>query len=214
MKKTLLKSVLVSAIALSAFNTQAGGIPVIDVGNIAQAILQVQEAQKRLGQLKAQFQASTGNAGLGALIGDKNVRAALNKYLPKGYQDVTQVMNNGDLGALQTLYKNVQKNEASFAGKGKERLAATLMLNQARMDGLLETLDTRNQKVESLVSQINATTDLSSKADLANSLSAEQALINTEMNKMSVLMKQMEVQEKAAERQAASEYKSEMLKRP
>lgn len=207
MKKTLLKSVLVSAIALSAFNTQAGGIPVIDVGNIAQAILQVQEAQKRLGQLKAQFQASTGNAGLGALIGDKNVRAALNKYLPKGYQDVTQVMNNGDLGALQTLYKNVQKNEASFAGKGKERLAATLMLNQARMDGLLETLDTRNQKVDSLVSQLNATTDLSSKADLANSLSAEQALINTEMNKMSVLMKQMEQQEKLAERQAASEYR-------
>lgn len=208
LKKTMLAAVL-SCSVLSA-NVQAG-IPVIDAGSIAQAILQVQEAKKRYDTLRQQFKASTGNAGLAGLINDPNVNKALNQYMPKGYTNVSQAMKNGDLGALQGLLNNVKANEAKFQGQGKERLAATMLVNQAQLDGLLKTLDTRNSKVDSIVNQINGTTDLSSKADLANTLSGEQALINAEMNKMAILMKQMDMQEKLAEKQANAESKRTLM---
>ena len=100
---------------------------------------------------------------------------------------------------------NIKSQEASYAGKGKERLAAAVLLNQANMEGLMKSLDVRSQNVNRLVGQINATTDVSSKADLANSLQAENAAINLEMNRMNILMKQSEMQVQAAERQVAKE---------
>jgi hypothetical protein len=146
------------------------------------------------------------------LVNDPLVKNGLNKYLPKGYSDITQVMRKGDLGALQGIYKDIQSQEASYAGKGKERLAAAVLLNQANMEGLIKSLDVRSQNVDRLVSQINATTDISSKTDLANSLAAEQANINVEMNRMNILIKQSELQVQLAEKQTASEYRSNRRK--
>jgi hypothetical protein len=77
-------------------------------------------------------------------------------------------MRKGDIGALQGILNQVKQQEADYKGKGKERLAATVLLNQANMQGLLKSLDTRSNNVDRLISQINATTDVSSKADLAN----------------------------------------------
>ena len=133
-------------------------------------------------------------------------KQALNQYLPKGYTDINQVMRNGDAGALQSIINNIKSQEAGYAGKGKERLAAAVLLNQANMEGLIKSLDVRSQNVNRLVGQINATTDVSSKADLANSLQAENAAINLEMNRMNILMKQSEMQVQAAERQMVKEH--------
>lgn len=212
LKKTLTTALLTGSIlAGSAFSTVQAGIPVIDAGSIAQAVLQVNEAKKRYDTLRNQFKASTGNAGLGLLVNDPTVKKALNQYMPQGYGDLNKAISNGNIGALQGLLNNVKANEAQLKGKGKERLAATMLVNQAQLDGLLKTLDTRSNKVDGIVNQINGTTDLSSKADLANTLSGEQALINTEMNKMSILMKQMDMQQRLAEKQAVSESKQALM---
>ncbi len=208
LKKTLLTAIL--SCSILSMNVQAG-IPVVDAGSIAQAILQVQEAKKRYDTLRQQFQAATGNAKMAVLVNDPTVKKALDQYMPKGYSNVTQAVANGDIGALQGLLNNVKANEAKLQGKGKERLAATMLVNQAQIEGLLKTLDMRGSKVDNIVSQINNTTDLSSKADLANTLAGEQALINTEMNRMSILMKQMDMQERIAEKQAVTESKKALM---
>ncbi len=208
LKKTI--SIALISCSVMSVNVKAG-VPVVDAGSIAQAVIQVQEAKKRYDTLRQQFQAATGNAGLGILTSDPAVAKTLNKYLPDGYSNVAQAVKSGDVGALKSLLANVKANEASMQGKGKERLAATMLVNQAQMDGLLKTLDARNRKIDGIVSQINSTTDLSSKADLANTLAGEQAQVNTEMNKMSVLMKQMEMQERVAQRQAMTESKSQLM---
>ena len=53
---------------------------------------------------------------------------------------------------------------------------------------------------------IYATKPISSKTDLANTLAAEQASINVEMNRMNILMKQSELQVQLAEKQTTKEY--------
>lgn len=208
LKKTI--SIALISCSVMSVNVKAG-VPVVDAGSIAQAILQVQEAKKRYDTLRQQFQAATGNAKMAVLVNDPTVKKALDQYMPKGYSNVTQAVANGDIGALQGLLNNVKANEAKLQGKGKERLAATMLVNQAQVEGLLKTLDMRGSKVDNIVSQINNTTDLSSKADLANTLAGEQALINTEMNRMSILMKQMDMQERIAEKQAVTESKKALM---
>ena len=199
----MLKQALTIAIITTSLNTvtHAAGIPVIDVGSIVQAKLNIDESKKRLNELKSQVKAQTGNAGLGKLVADQTVKANLNKYMSSS--DINNAVKTGNVGALQTMYDKVKADEANFEGKGKERLAATLLVNQAQINGLLATIDTRNAKIESIMQQIDATTDLASKADLANALAAEQALVNAEMNRMQVLMKQGDLNAQAAERQAS-----------
>ncbi len=211
----MLKKVLVMGLmftSVSVTNITNAGIPVIDAGSLAQAVIQVQQQVTEIQEARNRLKSMTGNSFLGALVNDPLVKNGLNKYLPKGYSDITQVMRKGDLGALQGIYKDIQSQEASYAGKGKERLAAAVLLNQANMEGLIKSLDVRSQNVDRLVSQINATTDISSKTDLANSLAAEQANINVEMNRMNILIKQSELQVQLAEKQTASEYRSNRRK--
>ena len=208
----MLKQALTVALLATSLNTvtHAGGIPVIDVGSIVQANLNIDESKNRLNELKSQVKAQTGNAKVGGLVTDATVKANLNKYMPKG-TDINTAVKNGNLGALQGMYDQVKANEASFDGKGKERLAATLLVNQAQINGLLATIDTRNAKIDNIMKQIDNTTDLTSKADLANALAAEQAQVQAEMNKMAVLMKQADLNAQAAERQAAAEFKKKLL---
>ncbi len=203
----MLKKLLVGGILMSSIGVTNAGIPVIDAGSLAQAVIQVQQQVTEIKEAKNRLKSMTGNAGLGQLVNDPTVRKKLNQYLPKGYTDINQVMRKGDVGALQGILNQVKQQEADYKGKGKERLAATVLLNQANMQGLLKSLDTRSNNVDRLISQINATTDVSSKADLANSLAAEQANINVEMNRMNILMKQSEFQLQLAEKQTANEYR-------
>ena len=204
----MLKKSVVMGVLMSCMSFAQAGIPVIDAGSLAQAVIQVQQQITEIKEAKSRLKSMTGNAGLGALVNDPSVRNALNKYLPKGYTDINQVMRNGDAGALQGIMNNIRSQEASYAGKGKERLAAAVLLNQANMEGLMKSLDVRSQNVDRLMSQINSTTDVSSKADLANSLNAENAAINLEMNRMNILMKQSEVQVQMAEKQTVQEHRS------
>lgn len=204
----MLKKLLVSGCLISSFSlTTNAGVPVVDAGSIAQAVIQVKQQITEIQEARNRLQSMTGNARLAGLVNDPLVRKTLNQYLPKGYTDITQVMRNGDAGALNGILSKIKQQEASYAGKGKERLAASVLLNQANMEGLLKSLDTRSSNVDRLISQINATTDVSSKADLANSLAAEQANINVEMNRMNILMKQSEFQLQQAEKQVANEYR-------
>lgn len=138
----MLKKLLVGGILMSSIGVANAGIPVIDAGSLAQAVIQVQQQVTEIQEAKNRLKSMTGNAGLGELVNDPTVRKALNQYLPKGYTDITQVMRNGDTGALNGILNDIKKQEASYKGQGKERLAATVLLNQANMQGLLKSLDT------------------------------------------------------------------------
>lgn len=174
MKKNSLLAIVSFFLIVS--NQVKAGVPVIDAGSIAQAVIQVQEAKKRYETLKQQFQASTGNAQLGMLLNDNNIRSAINQ-------------STQNISSIQSVNDSLQSTK-----------------------NLINTLDLRTQKIDQLLDQINNTTDLSSKADLANTLAGQQAIVEADTNRMNVLMKQMDQQEKVAEQQAAKNFWEESRK--
>ena len=212
MKSLLVVGVL--SLSMIAGTAQAAGVPVIDAGSIAQAITQVQNQVNQIQTARDQLRSLTGNSMLGQILNDPNTRKLLNQHLPKGYSDVYQAMERGDLGALQTVYEGVVADEKRkrTQGTGKERLASTMLLNKAQTTAMMGSLNQRSNNIQSLINQINLTTDASSKADLANRLTAEQNMISLDMNKMQVAMKISEQNEALARRQVMSQSRGKMFK--
>jgi type IV secretion system protein VirB5 len=212
MKSLLVVGVL--SLSMIAGTAQAAGVPVIDAGSIAQAITQVQNQVNQIQKARDQLRSLTGNSMLGQILNDPNTRKLLNQHLPKGYSDVYQAMERGDLGALQTVYEGVVADEKRkrTQGTGKERLASTMLLNKAQTTAMMGSLNQRSNNIQSLLNQINLTTDASSKADLANRLTAEQNMISLDMNKMQVAMKISEQNEALARRQVMSQSRGKMFK--
>lgn len=196
---SLLSSLLFTGVANA-------GLPVIDVSAIAQAITQVNNQIKQIENMRSQLKAITDNGNFADLLNDPNLRNQLNQYLPKGYSDITQLSNN--TGALQSIYQQVLQAEANKRQSmtGAERVKIASAMAEAQLIGMMKTLDTRSQSVQTLVNQINRTQNTAQKQDLMNTLQAEQAMINVDLNKMQVMMKMAERQEKMAEKQAVDEF--------
>lgn len=202
-------AVILTVAGLVSVNANAGGVPVIDMSNLAQAVAQVENSIQQVNQLQRTYNSVRGATNIGTLLNDSNVRSALNQYLPKRYSDVYQAMQKGDLGALTQVYNGVlaneQANRNNTAVSGKQRLASTMILNQANMQAMMTGLNQREANIQTLLNAISATPDPKQKQDLANRLAGEQASINVDMNRMQVLMKMNEQNEKLAEKQAQAE---------
>lgn len=216
------KFINVGAVALSAtlafasVNATAGGVPVIDVSNLAQAVAQVQNSVQQIQSLERTYNSVRGATNIGSLLNDANIRKTLNRYLPNGYTDIYQAMQKGDLGALTQVYNGVLQNEKNnqnnHAVTGKQRLASTMILNQANMQEMMNGLNQREANIQTLLSAIQQTPDPKQKQDLANRLAGEQASINVTMNKMQVMLKINEQNEKLALRQSQAETQKRIWK--
>lgn len=216
------KFINVGAVALSAtlafasVNASAGGVPVIDVSNLAQAVAQVQNSVQQIQSLERTYNSVRGATNIGSLLNDANIRKTLNRYLPNGYTDIYQAMQKGDLGALTQVYNGVLQNEKNnqnnSAVTGKQRLASTMILNQANMQEMMNGLNQREANIQTLLSAIQQTPDPKQKQDLANRLAGEQASINVTMNKMQVMLKINEQNEKLALRQSQAETQKRIWK--
>ena len=206
--KQAITSIMSLALLAPITMPSQAGVPVIDVSAIAQAIVQVNNQISQIKQLDQQIKAITDNVNYADLLNNPLVRKELNKYLPKGYNDIFEAARAGDLGALEQVAKAAAERErqAQTTQTGIERQKSVALLTQAQMTQMMQGMDVRSQRLQSLVNRINTTTNMAQKQDLMNTISAETAMINLEMNKMLVLMKQAEHQEKLANRQAGREY--------
>ena len=104
----------------------AGGVPVFDGANVAQAIAQVQNQIKQIENARNQLKAITDNGNFGDLVNHPDIRRQLNKYLPKGYSDIFEAARKGDLGALEQVVRQAEQAEktAQNAQTGAARQAA------------------------------------------------------------------------------------------
>lgn len=212
--KKISLALLATSMVISSMPAQAGGVPVYDISNFLQAVAQVQNQVQQIKQLRSQIRAITDNGNFAGLLDNPLIRDQLNQYLPAGYTDVFQAAARGDLGALQQVVDRAiqQEKYAQSSQTGAERIAATRMLTEAQMMGMMKGLDAQSTRVQSLVNQINGTSNSAQKQDLMNTLSATQAQISIELGRMQVMMQQAEHQEKLAERQAAKELQSQRYK--
>lgn len=208
LSKKAVTSILSLSMVLASVPAVAGGVPVIDFGSIAQAVTQVQNQVQQIKQLDQQIRSITGNGNYADLMNNPMVRKQLNQYLPAGYRDVFEAARKGDLGALEQVAKMASEREkqAQSSQTGIERQKAVALLQQAQMDAMMSNMDKRSQRLEGLVARINTTQTQAEKQDLLNTISAETAMINLDMNRMQVLMQQAEKQEQLANKQAFTEY--------
>lgn len=203
-KQAIASFALVSMLATS--QVQAN-VPVIDASAIAQAITQVNNQVQQIKQLQAQVEAATDNGNFAGLVDNPLIRQQLNKYLPSRYNDVFEAARAGDLGALQQVVNAAKQreNQAQSSQTGIERTKAAQLLADAQVDVGYRRLQQHANTVHDLINQINATTNISQKQDLTNSLTAQSALINNEIGQLQLAMKVAERQEAAAARQANAE---------
>lgn len=179
----------------------ATGIPVFDGANVAQAVSQIMNQIKQIESMKNQLQAVTGNARLGVLLNDPLVAKELAKYTPKG-------VNLGDLvdgkydKALQQIAKRIEADmkNANKHQDPKVAVAKAQVMNLAQLEDSMNYLNSLSQQSQRISNQINMTTDAGSKADLANTLSANASQIQIAIAQTNIKMKQMEMLEKQAEK--------------
>lgn len=198
-------ALLTSAATLPA---HSAGVPVIDPAAIAQAVSQVNNQVQQIKQLQSQIKAITDNGNYADLLNIPSVRQELNKYLPSGYNDIFEAARKGDLGALEQVAKQAADREkrAQNSQTGKVRQKSVQLLQEAQMSSMMDAMNTRSNRIQSLVNRINTTQNTAQKQDLMNTIGAESAMVNLEMNRMQIMMKQAEQQEKLANRQAGREY--------
>lgn len=214
--KKAITSIMSFALLTSAATLPAhsAGVPVIDPAAIAQAVSQVKNQIQQIKQLDSQIRAITDNGNYADLLNNPLVRKQLNQYLPAGYTDVFEAARRGDLGALEQVARQASEREkrAQTGQTGVARQKAVQLMTEAQMDAMMNAMNTRGQRVQDLVNRINTTQNTAQKQDLMNTISAEQAMINLEMNRMQIMMKQAENQEKLAARQGTKELENRMNK--
>lgn len=214
--KKAITSIMSFALLTSAATLPAhsAGVPVIDPAAIAQAVTQVQNQIQQIKQLDSQIRAITDNGNYADLLNNPLVRKQLNQYLPAGYTDVFEAARRGDLGALEQVARQASEREkrAQTGQTGVARQKAVQLMTEAQMDAMMNAMNTRGQRVQDLVNRINTTQNTAQKQDLMNTIGAEQAMINLEMNRMQIMMKQAENQEKLAARQGTRELENRMNK--
>lgn len=203
---TMLSSFLVLS-SVATLPAHSAGVPVIDVSAIAQAVTQVQNQVQQIKQLDSQIRAITDNGRYADILNNPLVRKELNKYLPNGYNDIFEAARRGDLGALEQVARQAAEREklAKTKQTGIERYKASQLLKEVQMSQMMQGMNTRSQRVQDLVNRINTTQNTAQKQDLMNTISAETAMINLEMNRMQVLMQQAQAEEAKAARQANNE---------
>lgn len=181
----------------------SAGVPVFDGANVAQAISQVQNQIKQIENLRSQLKAVTGNARLGVLLNDPNVQKALGKYVPNGVSLTDLTSGNYDK-VLAQVAKRIEADIKRQQGTTdpKAQLAQATLLNYAQVEQSLKDLSTLSQSAQNTASQINLTTDASSKADLANTLMAQKTQIDIAIAQINLKLKQMEMLEKQAKQVA------------
>ena len=201
----------------------AQGIPVIDAANLSQTIQQVanditslQNQVQQITQLQTQIASLNGVRGLGNVFNNPLLQ---NYVPPKAYNLVNAVNVSGysGLSATAKALRDVGMVYNCADRSGDARLACQSSLAQPyQHKGLLQdamrSAAGRLGQIQSLMSQINATTAQKSVQEIQARIGAENALLAHEMSQLQMLQGLADSEERIA-RSRERERQYEMLSR-
>lgn len=190
MKKHFLTHVMTSFLWI--YPSFAGGIPVIDVSSIAQQIIQVEHMVRQIEQLQEQITLShqelkniSGVRGLGNIIDsayDKSVHVNPNTVLQS--QNIKNASQIGLTGELATLYDTQNINSATALAQSQKSL---------------EQSKERFNALSVLLNKVNDSPEQKDILDLQARISVEQAFLQNEMIKLSMLQSETEAKKSIQE---------------
>ncbi|WP_413705573.1 P-type DNA transfer protein VirB5 [Ralstonia sp. Ralssp110] len=209
LRPAVCRTVVAIASALCLSTAHATGIPVLDVSNLGQAVLMVQNLKAQIDQLKSEYDALTGNRGLGTILNDPRLRS----YLPDQWQSIYDQVKGGSLqgisGAAQQIAAAAGLNGASTTGQ--QRYYDVIAANKAMaMQAYNATLGRLNN-IQALMQQSNLTQDPAAKADLQNRWSAEYTMVQNEQTRLNLMAQLQQTELRLAEEQRERESKRKFL---
>jgi type IV secretion system protein VirB5 len=167
-----------------------------NIEQLAQMAQQLQQMHAQLTQQTNTYQALTGNRGMGNVLPLAN---ATRNYLPQGAGEMSSVLNNtsssyvGMASQIQALVKNnaILSTAALTTMKllpTQAKLMSDSRTNTAAIQSIaaqgMANASARFSYLQSLMSQINATTDPKSIDELNARIGAEQTLMTNEQTKL------------------------------
>lgn len=209
----------------------AAALVVYDPANNAQLVAQlnqmVKEYQQQLQQLQQAIQqtsAMTGTRNMGSLA-NSSAEAELRRYLPSDWKNTMAMAGAAALtqpaSQTQGLYNGYYNTYTPVSGasvitrdptgaiaRAIDRKTETTYASMAASEQSYNNVAPRINTYESLLQQVNATTDLKSSVDLQSRINAENGLALNELVRLNAI----QIQQKSAEdsqsltraRQAAS----------
>ena len=190
-------------------------IPVTDVAHISTTVAnqveqiakwaqQYNQLQQQITQYQQQYSAITGSRGMGALLDNTALKAAL----PADWQQVlTDVKKT-------SAYVTERGKYPTFSNAPKANAMYDVVASQnAIMTDLYGKANSRLSLIQSLTAQIDSANDPAAKADLANRLINEQNAIQANQNLVTILQSKQKQDLEVASQAAVKELSCKDFKR-
>lgn len=155
---------------------------------VQQAIQQVQEMQKQLQQAKQTYEALSGVRGLGDVFNNPELR----NYLPSDWNELYDSAASGDLAGITGAVDGIVSANSSgsiedMSNDLRERMRRKGAVDKAAAMAAYDAALKRNQQIQSLLGQINQTSDPKAIAELQARIQGEQAAIQNETAKLQLV---------------------------
>ncbi|MHA6823900.1 P-type DNA transfer protein VirB5 [Ralstonia pseudosolanacearum] len=187
------------------------GIPVLDGSNLVQAILMVQNLKTQIDQLRSQYEALTGNRGLGMIQNNPMLRS----YLPDQWQSVYDQVKGGRLQGISNTALQIGRAEGLLVdaqNPGQKRYFEVIAANKAMAIAAYNATLGRLNNIQALMQQSNLTQDPAAKADLQNRWAAEYTMVQNEQTRLNLMAQLQQSELRLAEEQRHREFKNSFLR--
>ena len=194
---------------LGAGNARAQGIPVIDIANLIQTILQVlndvteiENQVQQITQLGDQLKSINGMRNLGNILNNP----ALKNYVPAEAYTYLNAVNTSGYSGLNATAKSLRDagmvyNCMDLAGAARTDCQAALA-QPYQQKGLLQdamkSAAGRVTQINSLMDQINGTSDQKAVLEIQARIGAENALLAHEVSQVQMLQGMADSEERIA----------------
>ncbi len=209
--------------ALGVSSSHAQGIPVIDAANLVQTVQQVinditaiNNQVQQITQLQTQLSSMTGGRNLGNVFNNP----MLQNYVPSEVYSYLNAVNSSGYSGLNSTGKALRDSRMVYncmdlAGGARTSCQASLA-QPYQQKGLLQdamrTAAGRLSQIQSLMSQVNATTDQKAVLEVQARIGAENALLSHELSQVQMLQGMADSEERIA-RSRERERQYQMLAR-
>ena len=206
-----------------AMSSHAGGIPVIDVANLAQTLQQVinditkiQNQVQQITQLQQQLASINGARNLGNVMNN----AALRNYVPAEAYTVVNAVQSSGYGGLNNTARALRDaamvyNCMDLAGTARTACQAALAQpyqTKGLLQDAMKSAAGRLSQIQGLMDQINLTSDQKAVQEIQARIGAENALLAHEVSQIQMLQGLADSDERIA-RSREREQQLQMLTR-
>ena len=223
MKPRIRLAAIALALASLSNTSHAQGIPVIDIANLIQTIMQVLNDVTKIANQVEQIKALENQlASINGMrnLGDVFDSDALKNYVPAEAYAVVNAVDTSGYGGLTSTAKSLRDagmvyNCLDRSGASRTDCQATLS-QPYQQKGLLQdamkAASGRLDQIKSLMNQINATGDQKAVLEIQARIGAENAMLAHEMSQVQMLTGMADSEERIA-RSRDRERQYEMLNR-